>query len=63
MRCKEERGQLFLTSRDGWLADLAMRIPGNPSMWSACLCDTHTASSLSTCTTTLILCHVKHTSH
>ena len=63
MRCKQERDQLLLTSRGGWLADLAMRMPGNPSMWSACLCDTHTASSLSTCTTAVPPCHVQHTLH
>ena len=63
MRCREERYQLSLTSRGGWLADLAMRMPGNPSMWSACLCDTHTASSLSICTTAASPCHVQHASH
>ena len=63
MRCRQERDQLLLTSRGGRLADLAMRMPGNPSMWSACLCDTHTASSLSTYTTAVPPSHVQHTLH
>ena len=63
MHCRQERDQLFLTSRGGWLADLAMRMPGKPSMWSACLCDTHTASSLSTCTTALSPGQVQRASH